>query len=70
MLPCPSFLILSFFGEKVLGCLISIAIAYHKILETLVCTKNWLKASPTPLASKENIEDINKIDRGEIKRYI
>lgn len=37
-----------------------------KIVETLVCLEDWLKGSPTPLPSKEDLEEIDKIEQDKI----
>lgn len=38
-----------------------------KIVEALVCLEDWLKGSPTTFPSKEDLEEIEKIEQGDIK---
>jgi hypothetical protein len=44
---------------------------YHSRLSTntveaLICTEDWLGGSPTPLPSQEDMEDLEKIERGKV----
>lgn len=38
-----------------------------KIVEAIVCLEDWLKGSPTTFPSKEDLEEIEKIEQGDIK---
>jgi hypothetical protein len=35
-------------------------------VEALICTQDWLGGSPTPLPTQEDMEDLEKIERGNV----
>ncbi|CAL5408167.1 unnamed protein product [Camellia sinensis] len=37
-----------------------------KLVESLICTQDWLRASPLPLQMEENFADLEDIERGNI----
>ena len=36
-----------------------------KLVESLICTQDWLRASPLPLQMEENFADLEDIERGK-----
>lgn len=37
-----------------------------KVVESLVCTQDWLRSSTTPISVEENLNDVEQLEEGKL----